>query len=162
MQVYNVDFNKLGKTLLPNSMRFHTFYAIVESVMKPLQTRLSLSLNFRTQIKEQMKYSSQVCYMRGLLNDLYDSGARRIKITGQYGLQHLTLYRRLENMPVLITNRSNSTPLHINRRDVINSNGLFKISLPLEFLDNQELVSKIRTSIENYKLVTKQYYIIYE
>lgn len=157
MQIYNVDFFKLFKLFTIIMLRGTVLLdELLKSCSAGLINMHTELLGFRTAILHRMQYNSQVCYLRKLLNDAYDATLRRIVIFDAVQRAYTIMYRTNEQRPLML---SDSDYTLIDRRDTILQVDEFLVLVPH---DLQEVENKIKTSLNQYKLVTKQYKIRYE
>ena len=157
MQIYNVDFIKLFKIFTVIMLRSTTLLnELLKSCSAGIINMHTELISFRNATLHRMQYSSQVCYLRKLLNDAYDSTLRRILIYDAEQRSYTMMYRTVEERPLMLTN---SDYYLINRRDTILQIDEFIVIVP-DGLQTDK--NKIKASLNQYKLVTKQYQIRYE
>ncbi|AZI53912.1 hypothetical protein EIB75_10580 [Epilithonimonas vandammei] len=77
---FNTDFQKLVKLHLPTTMRTAEMQQWVQSLTAPIIYLNNDFLEFRNNNLYILQHNSQVCYMRGVLNDKFDPQQRRIYI----------------------------------------------------------------------------------
>lgn len=154
---YNVDFSKLFKMFTIIMLRTTNLLTLIlNSFSAPLSLLHAEFLNNRESVLEQMSYNSQLFSLRKLLNDLYDSTSRRFTIVDGLQRDYTMLYRTDENRPLML---SNSDYTLIVRRDTVLQSDEFLVLAPLEAeIDD----GKIKSKLNEYKLVTKKYKIRYE
>lgn len=158
MQVYNIDFQKLFKLFTIIMLRATTLFSeLLKACSAGLTNMHAEFMSFRAVTLNRMQYSSQVCYLRKLLNDKYDSSDRRISVVDGDVRGYLFMYKTTEDKPVMIN--ETTPPEMIYRRDSIFYLGEFLVVVPDEL---SQLDAKIRASLNEYKLVTKQYQVRYE
>lgn len=154
---YNVDFYKLFKLFTIIMLRATTLLIeLLKSCSAGLTNMHIEFLSFRTETLNRMQYSSQVCYLRKLLNDFYDATLRRIAIFDSVQRAYTIMYRTNEERPLMMSTTDHTL---INRRDTILQIDEFLVIVPVE-LESEE--NKIKTLLNQSKLVTKQYQIRYE
>lgn len=159
MQLYNPDFKTLAKLLLiPVISLVGIIAALIMAMMDPFETNKGLFQAFRTAVFGKMSYNSQVCYLRKMLNDLYDDPLRRIYLEDAGSVEPLWVYARLEDQPVMIEERAADAPVMVNSRDNIWYGSGFIVYVPN---DLNSLEEQIKASLNYYKLATKKYQIIY-
>ncbi len=132
--------------------------AYVESGATALEATKADLNAYKNNIENELRYNSQVCYLRGYLNDSYDSTQRRILIENVEAVPFLIFYRRAEEMPVMMDKRSENNPVLVNRRDVIIYNNAFNVIVPADLQDKEEMIIE---SVNKYRLVTKMFNIKY-
>lgn len=131
--------------------------AWVKSLVAPLK---SLNVTFRAYVDEvryKMYITGQVVYLEHYLNDLYDPVVRRIYISdGDAGVP-LFLYRKADNQPITVYNKSEgeTPPFMLNKGD-FEGQVDFIVNLPYEEVPATAL-NKMRAQINRYKQAGKRY-----
>ncbi len=157
MQIYNVNFIRLMKMFTIIMLRTTVlFEEILKSCTVALTNVHTELMRFRNEVFAQMQYTPQICSLRKLLNDKYDRIQRRIYIIDGVERNYTMMYRTNENKPLMMSSGSYEL---INRRDNVFLPDEFLVVIPtsLSMLEN-----KVKTSLNQYKLVTKKYKIRYE
>jgi hypothetical protein len=159
MNLYNTNFQTLAQMLNLVVLRpAEKLTVLLSSLMAPFVGNLALFVSFRQLKITQMSYNSQVCYLRKLLNDLYDPDDRRIIIEDSDTIAHVFLNARLDDEPIMLNERDEDDPLMLSdRNDLVYGQG-FIVQVP-DSLNGFDL--QIKQSLNDYKLVTKFYTIIY-
>lgn len=151
---YSVDFDKLGKLLLPLNLRKQRVMAYVSALMQPLVALHYIWTQFRNANIYKLTHTGQVCYMRKALNDRFDVDLRRIYIDGTGG----------DALKTHIYTPGEAQTKYLGKLWIRNS---------LEFADNgadflvyvpaniaQTLNFELRALIDFYKVASKRYLII--
>ena len=101
-KIFDIDFEKLGRWLLPVRKRKPAMLAFVLVLAVPFVFIYASFKAYRKQKLYELSLSPQICYVRKLLNDLYDKAARRIYITNAEPRESPFVYRRAENKPLYL------------------------------------------------------------
>lgn len=156
--MFDIDYTKLIRLLLPfNFRKFPNLLALLDASVNSIKNLYIDFILFRNNKKQDMQYSSQTCYMRGMLNDFYDPDQRRIKIKNSARREYLMIYQEQENLPVMINQIESGAPTMLAREDIINYNNFFDVYLPDDFFLNEQLINQIKASIEKYRLATRYF-----
>jgi hypothetical protein len=150
--IFRINFKKLAQLLLPTFLRKPVITAFVNAFVQPLERLNEQFTLFRVSKEQQMSYNSQVCYLRKMLNDLFDPVQRRITIKQYPQRIPLILYKREEEKPVMF-----GTHL-LPRRDAVHYSIEFTVNIPTS-LQGRE--NEIRANLNYYKLATTNYIIKY-
>ena len=86
--MYNINIDKLTVLLTPISLRKKRLVAWLRILAMPLNKLLDDFKRERRKDLYNLTHNSQVCYLRKILNDEFDSTKRRIKIE-EYKAIHL-------------------------------------------------------------------------
>ncbi|MBQ9076860.1 MAG: hypothetical protein IJY31_03355 [Muribaculaceae bacterium] len=154
--IYDVDINRLLKLLLPMRWRQVGLLAMGKALTTPITGMPAKLKDYKAECEYRMRYSGQVCRLRGLLNDEFDCDKRRITVTdskSSFADGYIFVYSRKEGkyevqLPCEIRERSNP------QYDI----GDFDVNVPME-LKEKEL--RIKALINEYKLASKRYKINY-
>lgn len=163
MSKYDVNLRKLVLLLLPTFHRRPLLSALAYCIIAPLRSLYVQFLSLRNDSNYRLEHNGQVCYLRAVLNDIFDAGKRRITIT-DYELiisAGKTIYARELDNETIITQREAMNPLIVNRRGFVGVSGLdFMVNLPLDMKGSVDEV-RLRAIVNMYKLVSKRYIINY-
>lgn len=150
---YKVDFDKLILLLLPTFLRKPVLFGYLKALVSPIS-----SLHYRwSQMRDEnlkiLKYNSQKCYLRGVLNDRYDNDIRRITINNTGNKTQDYIYTLSENLPVYL-----GTMYLEPEFNYAGSTVDFLVNVPQELINNK--INEIVATIEFYVLAGKSYQII--
>lgn len=161
-KIYNVDFRKLGLLLLPTFLRQPILSAIVNAMVSPIGYLHTSLTTFRNESNYRLTHNGQVCYLRAVLNDMFDPLARRITIGDIPGdVDGFTLYQRSVGRAKSIPRRDPERLTVINRRGFGGANRCdFEIMIPAVLQANIP-ASRINAVVNTYKLATKRFLITY-
>ncbi|WHT39963.1 hypothetical protein QNH98_04715 [Myroides sp. mNGS23_01] len=77
---YNIDFKKLILLMLPISLRKVGLIAWLEAMIEPIRQIQYDFVQKRQETLYNLQHNGQVCFLRKILNDIFDIERRRIKI----------------------------------------------------------------------------------
>lgn len=150
----NVDFDKLGKLLLPLKLRQPKLMALVKGYLQPMITLHYNWTQFRNKKLYELEHTGQVCFLRGALNDAFDVDLRRIYIDGTGGDALKTyIYTPGEEQPEYLGKLwlRNSLEFEDDGAD-------FLVYVPIAIAN--ALNYELRALIDFYKVASKRYLII--
>ncbi len=106
-----------------------------------------------------MTHNGQRCYLRGCLNEIYDSFYRRIQIGEPEEAGVNLIFERNDpyNRVVFMSNRY---PFLIGMRGVAGAGLNFVVKVPQEILNKPGEKERIKATVQEYKLASKQFTII--
>ena len=113
MRVFNIDYNLLLKLLLPKVLRQPLQLAWLSSLVSPVKYLYEQFTTYRKATDYYLSHNSQVVYLQAVLNDRYDEGLRRIRITDGPFIDPQFMYKQVENKPMYLNKSSESQPRHI-------------------------------------------------
>lgn len=151
---YSIDFDKLGKLLLPTTLRKPRLMAYISALLSPLATLHYSWSQFRTANLYKIEHTGQVCYMRKALNDAFDVDARRIYIDGTGG----------DAMKTFIYTPGEAQTKYLgklwlrNSLEFADTGADFLVYVPATIA--QSLNFELRAIIDFYKVASKRYLII--
>ena len=162
MSVYDLRIKRFALLLLPIRWRKPLIAAWVQSSVQAINVLYGQFMQWRANIEYRLEHNGQVCYLRSVLNDLFDPIERRITITDEVEEQaDQTWYQRHTETTRLLPMRETRRPLIIERRGFGGINGFdFWINIPLSLYATIEL-SRLRAIVSTYKLASKRFSINY-
>lgn len=156
---YDINFKRFALQLLPTRWRRVLFASLLYAGVSELSSLHSRFMAFRTEQNYRLTHNGQVCYLRAVLNDVFDPDERRITITETVEEREANLiYKRDADKSVFVYPRQQGKAWAINRRGYDGVGGFdFWINLPygLNTIDAKRLAA----IVNNYKLVSKRYAI---
>jgi hypothetical protein len=78
--VFNINWDKTIKLLLPVHLRRQRTLAFLKALSRPLKNLYNGFINYRRQTLRTVSHTGQVMYLEQLLNDLYSPSHRGIEI----------------------------------------------------------------------------------
>lgn len=157
MGKYDVEYKKLAVLLLPMCLRKGTLTALLNVLTIPLQWLSERFAEYRRQKDIRLNHNGQVCYLRGLLNDLFDTEQRRIRIMDNEAANRgVTVEERGKNPKSFIWHM----PTRIYRRGWEATGGIgFVVGVPAE-LERRD--KELRNIVNQYKLASTRYLVKYK
>lgn len=154
--MFRIVFTKLVQWLIPVWQRQPLLTIICLAGNWALRQAYYVFLTYREDTLYKLGHNSQVCYLRGMLNDSFDRTLRRIEVLDYNFASTVFLYADSENRDEIIDDNS---PLFLDADDagvdfvVVLPSGLFtKGNYATE-------LARMRALINYYKLAGKQYTI---
>lgn len=139
--------------MLPTFLRKENLDAYLSSLIVPIAILHNDFLRNRKNNLDKLKYTGQVCYLRGALNDKYDPFLRRITIENPIQVPQNYIYTAQENKDVYLGVMYIEQDFNYEGADVN-----FIVNVPSEVW--QEYSNYIISVIELYRLVGKTYRIV--
>ncbi|SNB43564.1 conserved hypothetical protein [Flavobacterium psychrophilum] len=149
---FNVDYDKLIISLLPNRLRKPILVAFVKSLLKPIDIMHYEWKKWRLENIYKIVHTGQRCYLRKALNDKLDPEFRRIYTGKGDAFPRKYIYTRAENKPVF------SGKMFIYQNSEYLGTGVdFNVYVPVEIINTR--IDELINVIDFYKLESKRYKI---
>jgi hypothetical protein len=105
--MYNIDFAKLIKQLLPSFLRSTKLQAWLQTLLHPLYLMYVEFLSWRSKIDFRLSITGQVRSLEYMLNKTYysDGNVKLIHISDSGRIISSYLYKAVEGQPLYIQNR---------------------------------------------------------
>ncbi|MCR2030821.1 hypothetical protein [Alistipes timonensis] len=158
--LYDVNFKRLALLLLPTFRRRPLLAALVYAAVSPLQYLHMRFMRWRRDTDYRLLHNGQVCYLRGLLNDLFDPIDRRITVSEEVSnIGNIVLHKREVQRAVRFPARGSGRMVVLNRRGYGGVNSYdFWVNIPIALL-NEIDADRVRAVVDAYKLASKRYQI---
>lgn len=154
MRLFLIDWDRLVLLLLPIRLRAIELFVIARAMVQPISTLYSRLMLNREGNKYKMSHNGQVCYLRKMLNDTFDTELRRITIEDTERYEWTLVYRELMDKPVLLDT------VVISSEQFTSDEGTdFTVFVPATM--NRNIRAQMISLINFYKLAGKRYSIIY-
>lgn len=158
MKIYNIDYTRLNRLLLPTFLRKDVLIIMLNSMIGGVRSLYSRFLFFRDENIYRLSITPQVFSLEMLLNDRFDANKRRIYITDGEFYKSKYLYTKPENQPLFVRTKAENKPLFINTEEETGSKGVdFKVYVPAALIYDEAVFKGL---LNAYKLVSKTYEII--
>lgn len=161
---YNINYSLLVLLLTPTMLRNDAEIALLTSLSKPLDS-LNNDFNDYVQVLET-QIKAQTCYMQAMLNDEFDYNQRRIIVrTAPIDFDYYLLWKENQNKPIMISKEGTDgfTPYLLSRDGLIGANNVdFEIVFPRGYTLSVSELRHLRTLVNQNKLASKKYRIVYE
>lgn len=161
MKIYEVNMKRLALLLLPPSYRKPLLAAFAKSMVRGINEVYNRFIRYREEKRYRLSYNGQVCKMRGLLNNLFDSTEQRIRIRDiDRDDAGMFLWRRSEKTGLLVGIRKmGGTPIY--KRGYMGSRVPdFAVELPLALYGSID-EDRLQAVVKQYKLASKRFRISY-
>ena len=95
MSKYDVKFKRLALLLLPTFLRRPLIAAVAYASVIPVQYLYVRFIRWKQDTDYRLNNNGQVCYLRAVLNDMFDPGLRRITVSDTVdNIGFITVHRR--------------------------------------------------------------------
>jgi hypothetical protein len=158
--VFNISYRKLVVLLLPTFLRRPLMVALLQAAVAPVNTLHRLFMLNRTNNLYRLRMNAQVCYLRKVLNDAFPSATGAIQIRdADRGGRWLFAYDQDVDRTSL--NIEDGGTMFYDRAAIIEQASGFEVVVPVA-LKTPNNDTKLRVLLNQYKLLSKKYVIIYE
>lgn len=159
MAIFNTNIARVVKLLLPSFARTRILLgAIIDSFTEALNSVYTSLKEYRNDVETRLKYNSQTCHLRGMLNDRFDPDDRFFWIENEPSVEFTMIKRNAEQDFTMMKENAEFDPTVMFRRDKIVYKNSFIVHAPVSL---QPIEDKIKQSINDYKLATRTFKIIY-
>ncbi len=163
-RTYNVNIKRLALLALPTWLRRPLVGALIYAGVSPLGRLLQELRAYRKTTSYRLKHNGQVCKLRGVLNDEFDPDLRRIKIEDSDSAESReasSVWLREMGRWVMLPRRD-AGAVSIHREGFSGTSGYdFWVTVPEE-LRAAETETRLRATVNMYKLASKRYAINYK
>ncbi|MDR3326898.1 MAG: hypothetical protein LBT04_02000 [Prevotellaceae bacterium] len=147
---YNIEWENAVSNVLNTALRKPLSLAFVMPAAYQIAYVHSLLMNFRGQKDFRLSHNGQRCYLRGVLNNIFDPVMHRIEI-GEGGNRSATIvYWRQEERPFLI-------PDFVVQRGFVTGADDFTVIIPQDLHGS---IQQITAVTNEYKLASKKFTVI--
>ena len=149
---FNVQWKKLAVLLTPTFLRSELMKSWIELLMEGINDIRYQWLQFRKSNIYILAHNSQVCYLRGALNDRFDNEQRRIQIIDGNKYTRKYIYTDEEQKPRFLG------IIYIHGDEDYSDTGVdFIVQVPNDIIFN---INEMKGLIDFYKLASKRYKIV--
>ena len=148
---FNVNWKKLAVLLTPTFLRGEKMTAWLELIIEGVNQVHYQWLQLRKNNIYSLAHNSQVCYLRGALNDRFDNEQRRILIVDGNKYEREYIYTRGEQKPYFL-----GTLFIYSREDYADTGVYFIVRVPSDLIYNEV---EMQALIKFYKLASKRFKI---
>ncbi|MCZ2393426.1 MAG: hypothetical protein LC105_06200 [Chitinophagales bacterium] len=155
MSKFDIDYSKLTQLLLPIRLRKPLWAEFLNALTKPLRSVYTAFKDNRKSNLYRLHITSQVVYLKKLLNDKYDSIKRGIEIVDGVSFDVTYLFQEEEDKPVYLFTEDENQPviLYKETETYINSAD-FIIEIPSGVSYNEKELEEL---VNRYKLANKTF-----
>jgi hypothetical protein len=155
MRLFQIDIDRLASLLLPTFLRTRIIFAFVRAMIQPVSTLLDKFNSNRTNNLYDLGHNGQVCYLRALLNDSFDTDLRRIRIVDTERFDWTFIYPEATDRPLWLN------IVEVASEDFTGDDATdFSVIVPAGI--SQTVKPQMISLINYYKLTGKRYSIIFE
>jgi hypothetical protein len=128
----------------------------MEALLYPLRALLKLFYTSRDADLYNLNHNGQVCYLRGMLNDVFDPILRRITISDSFRYNYVIFYPEADDKSILF-----ETVLFARSEFIGTESAEFNVNVPAALNITQDEELRMKSLLNYYKLISKRYAIIY-
>lgn len=163
MSLYDINYTKLASLLMPMRLRGGALNALARLTLVPLGIMRGELVALRSDMDYRMNHNSQVCRLRGLLNDKFDPQQREIRILdNEEPTETATLYQRQCTRFLRPGRRGTDRTLCVFRRGYGGGGNVgFWVRLPGRLLGKVD-TGRIDALLQMYKLAGIRYGLTYD
>ena len=152
MSKYDVKFKRLALLLLPTFLRRPLIAAVAYASVIPVQYLYVRFIRWKQDTDYRLNNNGQVCYLRAVLNDMFDPVDN---------IGFITVHHRDENLEKLLPRRESGRVLIVNRRGFSGVSAYdFWVNVPLALYGEVD-TDRIRAVVNQYKLASKRFSITF-
>lgn len=157
-----INYKRLIVLLLPTFLRQATITAFLRAMTIPIEYLYNQFLANRNSNLYRLKMNGQVCYLRRVLNDAFPEAGGLIRIEdGEEVGAWLFLWDEEFDPYLYYTDIPDAGVFVWDESAILASANNFKVSVPaVVFSVNND--ARLRALLNEYKLISKSYTIIYE
>ena len=163
MKLFEIDYKRLIVLLLPTFLRKETTVTFLRIMTLPVVSLYNQFTTNRNANLYRLQNNGQVCYLRRLLNDAFPEANGKIQIkdgtaTGNWLYAWDKDYDPY-NYYLLI---ADSGTMFWNKDTILEGVSNFTVVVPASFAGKTNDIAKIISLVNEYKLLSKSYNIVYE
>jgi hypothetical protein len=160
-RIFNINYKRMVLLSLPTFLRRPLLVAFLHAAVAPATSLYRLFMLNRTNNLYRLRMNAQVCYLRKMLNDAFPSADGGIKIRdSDRGGRWLFAYDQDASDRVSLSIEDGGTVFY-DRGAIIEQAAGFEVVVPVA-LKSPNNDTKMRVLLNQYKLLSKKYTIIYE
>ena len=161
IEKYRLNLLRLAMLSLPTRWRKPIMGGLVYAMIRPLIGVYVTLIKIIEDTDYSLSHNGQVCKLRGLLNDTFDSERRRIRISESWNVDSgVTAYERSASRWLMVGKRDSDRPtIILNRRGYGGRHGYdFWVEVPESVRQDE---TRLQAIIDGNKLASKRYGISY-
>jgi hypothetical protein len=155
---FKIDWNILALDQIPIALRKPSVSAVAQIVLKPLNDLYYKWYNWRIDNIYKLDHTSQICYLRGSLNDKFDPVERRIYIGDGLLFDTQYIFTEAEDIDVWLETEPEDETVWLRTEPETADTGLDFIVYVPEAIYNTQL-DGLHAHIKFYKAGGKRYNI---
>jgi len=156
--MFDINWANIINWLMHPALRTEFNVNFINALLWPFQELYNLFTNFRNDNIYRLNHSSQVCYIRAVLNDAFDITERRITVVNAGGLTVNLLYPDLDLKEILLQPDPDDTLLIY--QDSAYNGGEYDFIVNVPFSVSEAQLYQMESLLNKYKLASKRYDII--
>jgi hypothetical protein len=158
--IFNINYKRLVLLSLPTFLRKPLLVAFLHAAVAPATSLYRLFMINRINNLYRLRMNAQVCYLRKVLNDAFPSvnGAIQIRDADRAGKWMFAYDQDVDRTSL---NIEDGGTMFYDRAAIIEQASGFEVVVPAA-LKTPNNDTKMRVLLNQYKLLSKKYTIIYE
>lgn len=158
---YDVDIEKLIKTLLPFTLRSKSVLSLLCALCIPFRLLYSGLISFKNEVSAELSYNSQYPSMQRLLNDKLDPTLRRILVEDDSStVDGLFIYPEVYEDCILLEEAETTNNCTLITESSAWGHNPFVVKLPAALFGNTDTLNQASRLIKKYKYYGVKYKII--
>jgi hypothetical protein len=163
-RAYKINYSVFALLLIPLVLRGKLFTTMLSAFVRPIELLHTQFIDYMNSIS--YRANAQTCYLQGVLNDEFDFNERRINVrTAPIDFDYYLLWKENQSKPIMIFKEgTDGFTLYLLSRDgLIGANNVdFEIVFPCGYILSVLELRHLRTLVNQNKLSSKKYRIVYE
>lgn len=155
--IFNIDYYRLVKLLLPVMLRRPLLLAFMEAIVSPVDTLYGLFSSNRNANLYRLSITPQVCFLEKALNDRFDISRRRIYIEDGVFYDEQYLFTEGEGLDEYVYTPVENKDIYLYTRSETGSGSVdFIVVVPAGLRYNE---AEMKALVNMYKLASKTFII---
>lgn len=161
-RIFDIDYKRQVLLLLPTFLRKPVLWAFLRAAVAPVERNHDLFLKNRNDNLYKLRMNGQVCYLRRMLNDAFPDANGAIRIEDGNTVGHwLFAYDKDYDPYTNYLPITDEGTIFYDKSTILEGVSGFTVVVP-RALFNPNNDAKLRSLLNNYKLLSKSYIINYE
>jgi hypothetical protein len=161
MRLFQIDINRLVVLLLPTFLRTRINFAFARAMIQPVDTMMDWFNATREANLYNLKHNGQTCYLRAVLNDIFDTELRRIRIGDSERFDWTYIYPEATDRPLWLSPIDTGITVLLASEAFTSDEGTdFSVIIPPGI--PKAIRPQLISVINYYKLAGKRYSILFE
>lgn len=157
---FEIKWNVFGVENLPNKWRDVHSISFLKVLLRPIDELYYKWYNWRIDNIYKLDHTSQICYLRGSLNDKFDPIERRIYIGDGLFYETLYIFTEAEDKTVWLHTEAENETLGLRTESETADTGLdFIVYVPEELYNDAYIMEGLKAHIKFYKAGGKRFNI---
>lgn len=156
--IFNVDYSRLARWLMPKPLRQVKLMAFVTALISGVKNTYISFSGYRDNTNYWLGITPQVCFMEKALNDRYDRTERRIIVEDAEERLGFPVFLKEENKPVVFYSKTEDVPVVMyTKNETAQFSSDFVVKVPV-FIDFD--VTEMTAFVQQIKLAGRTFKIM--